>query len=155
MVRQDRLEWRAEVVAADLPRIRPGQAAQLTLPGGGSITGSVRSVDPTLSTRTRTAIVRIDLPSGAARAGMFASGDIIAGDPAPALTVPAAAVLTRDGRSLVFVVDGDSKVHEQRISTGRRRDGRIEVLEGLVSGCRVVAAGGAFLNDGDHVAIAP
>lgn len=155
LIRQDRLEWRAEVVAADLPRIRPGLTAQLTLAGGGPITGSVRSVDPTLSTRTRTAIVRIDLPAGAARAGMFASGDIIAGDPTPALTVPAAAVLTRDGRSLVFVVDDDNKVREQRIATGRRRDGRIEVLAGLASGSRVVAAGGAFLNDGDHVAVAP
>lgn len=155
MIRQDRLEWRAEVVAADLLRIRPGQAARLTIPGGATVTGTVRSIDPTLAIRTRTAVVRIDLAPGTARAGMFASGDITAGDSTPALTIPAAAVLVRDGRSLVFTVGSDGLVCEQRIVPGRRRDGRIEVLDGLAADSRIVAAGAAFLTDGDRVAVAP
>ncbi|MBN8524327.1 MAG: efflux RND transporter periplasmic adaptor subunit [Planctomycetes bacterium] len=155
MIRQDRLEWRAEVVAADLARIRPGQTAQLIIPGGAMVTGTVRSIDPTLAVRTRTAVVRVDLAPGTARAGMFASGDIGAGDPTPALTIPAAAVLVRDGRSLVFTVGGDGMVREQRIVPGRRRDGRIEILDGLAANARVVAAGAAFLTDGDRVAVAP
>lgn len=155
MIRQDRLEWRAEVVAADLPRIRPGQAAQLTIPGGARVAGTVRSVDPTLAVRTRTAVVRVDLAPGTARAGMFAPGDIAAGDPTPALTLPAAAVLVRDGRSLVFVVGSDGRVREQRIATGRRRGGHVEIVDGLAADARVVAAGAAFLADGDRVAVAP
>lgn len=155
LIRQGRLEWRAEVVADDLARIRPGQTAQVALPGAGTVTGTVRRIAPTLSARTRTAIISIDLPDGAARAGMFASGDIMAGDPATALSLPAAAVVARDGRSLVFTLDGEGRVHEQRVGTGRRRDGRIEITVGLASDARVVASGGAFLSDGDRVAVVP
>lgn len=155
MIRQGRLEWRAEVVADDLARIRPGQTAQIALPGVEAVQGTVRSIAPTLSTRTRTAIVYVDLPSGAARAGMFASGDIAIGEPVSALSLPATAVLARDGRSLVFVLDGEGRVHEQRVSTGRRRGERIEITAGLAADVRVVASGGAFLSDGDRVAVVP
>lgn len=154
LIRQERLEWRAEVVADDLARVRPGQAATLALPGAGSATGAVRAVAPALSARTRTATVYVDLPTSAARAGMFASGTIEAGDPRPALTVPAAAVVMRDGRSLVFaVIDGTAR--ERRVVTGRRQGERIEITAGLAAEARVVTAGGAFLSDGDPVAVAP
>lgn len=154
LIRQERLEWRAEVVAEDLARIRPGQGATLAVPGAGTATGTVRAVAPALSARTRTATVYIDLPAGAARAGMFASGSIQAGDPLPALSVPAAAVVQRDGRSLVFaVVDGAAR--ERRVATGRRQGERVEITAGLSADVRVVASGGAFLSDGDPVAVAP
>lgn len=156
IIRQGRLEWRAEVLAADLPRIAPGQEATLSLPGGGSASGTVRSVDPTLSTRTRTTIVRIDLPPGSgARAGMFASGAIAAGSPTPATTIPAAALVVRDGRNLVFTVEDGDVVRERRVAVGRRRGDRIEVTSGLDATARIVASGGAFLGDGDRVAVAP
>lgn len=155
MIRKGRLEWRAEVVADDLARIRPGQAASVALPGSAAVQGTVRSLAPTLSTRTRTAIVYVDLPAGAARAGMFASGEISAGDPTPALTVPASAVLVRDGRSLLYTVEEGSTVRERRVTTGRRGSERIEITAGLEAAARVVASGGAFLGDGDRVTVTP
>lgn len=155
IIRQGRLEWRAEVLSADVPRIAPGQEATLALPGGSSVAGRVRSLDPALSARTRTAIVRIDLPSGAARAGMFASGDIAAAAPSPATTIPAAALVVRDGRELVFTVESGDLVRERRVAIGRRRGERIEVTSGIDPGARIVAAGGAFLGDGDRVTVAP
>ncbi len=155
LIRQGRLEWRAEVVAADLPRLAAGQPASVVLPGGGTIQGTVRSIAPSLSARSRTALVYVDLPEGAARAGMFASGDITAGAPAAALTVPAAALLSRDGRSLVFAVDGEGTVRERRVTTGRRRDGQVEITAGLAETERIVASGGAFLADGDRVTVVP
>jgi len=154
IIRQGRLEWRAEVVAADLPRIAAGTAASLVLPGGATLHGTVRRVEPVLSTRTRTAIVYVDLPAGAARAGMFAAGEIAAGGPTPAMAVPASAVVNRDGRSLVFVLDGEV-VRERRVVTGRRRDTLVEIADGLAATDRVVESGGAFLNEGDRVAVAP
>lgn len=154
IIRQERLEWRAEVVAADLAAVAPGQSASLALSGGGALAGTVRSISPTLSARTRTAIVYVDLPAGAARAGMFASGAIAVADPAPVLTVPAAAVLVRDGRSLVFAVGADGTVRERRVATGRRQGDRVEISDGVDAGTRLVAGGGAFLSDGDHVAVA-
>lgn len=154
IIRQGRLEWRAEVIADDLPRIRVGQQAHLDVQGGGRIMGTVRAVAPTLSTATRTAIVYVDLPADGARAGMFANGEIVVGDASPVLTVPATAVLMRDGRSLIFAVDADGTVRACRVGTGRRQDDRVEITSGLDAGTRLVVAGGAFLNDGDRVTVA-
>ncbi|MGE5385125.1 MAG: efflux RND transporter periplasmic adaptor subunit, partial [Betaproteobacteria bacterium] len=76
IIRQGRLEWRAEVNAADISRIKPGMAALVTPPGGTPIRGTVRALAPTIDPQTRNGIVYVDLPNaGAARAGMFARGD--------------------------------------------------------------------------------
>ena len=159
LVRQNRVEWRAEVTAADLPRIAVGQRAVLTLPGGAGISGAVRAIDPVLDTQKRTAVVRVDLPGGqGARPGMFASGVIEVAAAAGVLTVPESAVIVRDGHSLVFTVAagaaGTAKVAEQRVTAGRRRGGRVEIGSGLAADALVVASGGAFLTDGDTVAVA-
>ncbi|MGE0797206.1 MAG: efflux RND transporter periplasmic adaptor subunit [Lautropia sp.] len=61
LIRQGRLEWRAEVPAADLSRIAVGQAAQIRLPDGATIAGTVRTVAPTIDPQTRNGIVYVDL----------------------------------------------------------------------------------------------
>lgn len=155
IIRQGRLEWRAEVMADDIGRIRIGQRASLEIQGAGPASGVVRAIAPVLSERTRTAIVYIDLPVGSARAGMFASGTIAVGEPALVLTLPAAAVISRDGRSLVFTVAADDRARECRVEVGRRQGDLVEIRGGLAAGTRVVAAGAAFLGDGDRVAVAP
>lgn len=153
MIRQGRLEWRAEVPAADLASIRPGQAVEVTLPNVAPIKGRVRMVAPTVDPQTRNGLVYVDLPQGgAARAGMFARGEFQIGSGA-ALTLPQTAVLLRDGFSYVLRVGADSRVQETKVRTGRRIGERIEIAEGLPADARVVAAGGGFLADGDTVRV--
>ncbi len=153
LIRRGRLEWRAEVPAADLARIRPGMAVAVTAGGGAPIAGKVRVVAPTVDAQTRNGIVYVDLAaSGAAKAGMFARGEFALGT-RDALTVPQAAVLLRDGFSYVFEIGPDSKVAERKVTTGRRSGERVEVTSGLEAGARVVASGGAFLGDGDLVRV--
>ena len=73
MIRQGRLEWRAEVTSAELARIKPGLAVTVTAATGAAIQGRVRMVAPTVDPQTRAALVYVDLPSGsAARAGRAA-----------------------------------------------------------------------------------
>lgn len=154
LVRRNRLEWRAAVTAGDLALVRGGQRARVEVAGFGATTAaSVRSVAPGLDPRTRTALVYIDLPAGFARPGLFATGEIEVGAPAPLLTLPAAAVVVRDGRALVFALGADGRVQELRVATGRRQGGRVEIVSGLDSAARVVAGGGAFLADGDRVTV--
>ena len=76
LIRQGRLEWRAEVPAAEIFRVRAGQPVELALPDGGTVTGSVRTVAPTIDPQTRKGVVYVDIGAvdGALRAGMFASG---------------------------------------------------------------------------------
>jgi len=153
MIRQGRLEWRAEVQAADLAQIEPGTPATVTPAGGTAIAGKVRMVAPTVDPQTRLGIVYVDLPSpGSARAGMFARGEFELGS-SSALTLPASAVQLREGFSYVFKVGADSKVTQAKIGVGRRVGDRVEVTSGLEPDARVVASGGGFLAENDTVRV--
>jgi RND family efflux transporter MFP subunit len=155
IVRQGRIEWRAEVTAAQLAEVQPGQAAELQLPSGETVTGKVRIPAPTLDTNTRYGLVYVDVPTDSpARVGMFARGIIRLGV-SPALSLPESAVVLRDGQSFVFEVGPDDRVLQRKVETGRRADGRVEILSGLASAAKVVASRGAFLNDGDLVRVEP
>ena len=155
LIRQGRLEWRAEVQAGDLARLKPGMAVRVTLAGEGdsAITGRLRMVAPTVDAQTRDGLVYVDLPApGAARAGMFARGEFVLGS-RRALTLPQAAVKLRDGLSYVLQLDGDSKVREVKVGVGRRQGDRLEITGGLDAAARVVADGVGFLGDGDTVRV--
>ncbi|MCU0765969.1 MAG: efflux RND transporter periplasmic adaptor subunit [Gammaproteobacteria bacterium] len=153
LVRQNRVEWRAEVMAEQLARIQPGQPARVRLAGGETVEGTVRVASPTFDPATRMALVYVDLPAaGAARPGMFARGEILVAA-APALTVPESAVVLRDGKSYVFVVGPERRVAGREVATGRRATNRVEVVSGLGTDERVVSRGGAFLADGDAVRV--
>lgn len=161
MIRQGRLEWRAEVTAADLARIRPGLTVTVHPPGGDAVDGRVRAIGPTVDVQSRTALVYVDLlPTDAgttgttgtmsARAGMYASGEFQLGN-APALTVPQSAIVLRDGFSYVFRVNPDNRVSQLRVRTGRRDGTRVEVLEGVTPDMAIAVDGAGFLNDGDLI----
>ena len=155
MIRQGRLEWRAEVIAADLSRLKPGTRAQVKAANGAELTGKVRMIAPTIDPQTRSALVYVDLPTvlGANapfKAGMFASGQFELGT-SDAMTVPQQAVVVRDGFSYVFRLNADQRVSQLKVQTGRRLADRIEVLGGIKADALVVAGGAGFLNDGDLV----
>jgi RND family efflux transporter MFP subunit len=152
IIRKGRLEWRAEVAAPELARLKPGQAVFVTPSGGEPIKSTLRIVAPSVDTQTRNGLVYVDLPSGTtARAGMFARGEIDIGADSRAMTLPQAAVLQRDGFDYVFLVGSDSKVVQTKVMLGRRLNDRVEILAGLDASSIVVAAGGGFLSDGDLV----
>ena len=155
LIRQGRLEWRAEVTATELGDIRAGASVRLTAASGQTLSGRVRTVAPSVDPQTRQALVYVDLqgPTGSARAGMFARGEIVLGS-SSARTVPQSAVVVRDGFSHVFSVGADQRVTQHKVQTGRVQGGQIEVLSGLPEGAKVVASGGAFLNHGDAVRVA-
>ncbi|MBI3897977.1 MAG: efflux RND transporter periplasmic adaptor subunit [Gammaproteobacteria bacterium] len=153
LIRQQRLEWRGEVSADQLARIRPGVAAQVTPAGGDTVIGNVRMVAPTVDPQTRNGIVYVDLPNpGPAKAGMFARGQFELGK-AQALTLPQSAVLLREGFAYVFRIDAASKAIQTKVGTGRRVGDRIEITSGLDHTAKVVASGAGFLSDGDVVRV--
>lgn len=165
LIRQGRLEWRAEVTAADLARVKPGQAVSLKAANGVVAKGRVRMVGPTVDTQTRAALVYVDLLAGtpeAIKAGMFAAGELVLGDSA-ATTVPQQAVVNRDGFTYVFVLAdpkgadaaGTARVQRLKVQAGRRVGDRVEISGGLPADAtpRIVVQGAGFLNDGDVVKV--
>ena len=158
LIRQGRLEWRAEVTATELGRITTGTTALITAASGARMAGRVRTIGPTVDPQTRAALVYVDLTplpgaaSGSARAGMFARGEFDLGA-TPALTVPQPALVVRDGFSYVYRVNPDTRVSQVQVQTGRFQDTRVEIVSGLAAESRIVASGAGFLNDGDLVRI--
>ena len=97
LLRQKRIEWRAEVPEALVSRVKPGQNADLISADGAQIEGKVRAVAPTVSMNNRTALVYVDIHTGNARPGMFARGSIDVGS-GDALLVPAPSVVMQEDR---------------------------------------------------------
>ncbi|MDR3367537.1 efflux RND transporter periplasmic adaptor subunit [Rhodoferax sp.] len=151
LVRQRRVEWRAEITGKQLSALKPGQTAKITLPDGQQVSGRLRLIGPTLDSNTRNGLAYIDLPIGsAARPGMYVRGEIDTGQ-ALALTVPSSAVVQRDGNSYVFEKDGATKVAQRQVQTGRRQGDLVEITSGITAQAQLVRSGGAFLKDGDPV----
>ena len=156
LIRGSRLEWRAEVSAADLGKLKPGVAATLTAPNGERIQGRVRMVAPTVDPQTLNGLVYVDLPvaetGNALRAGTFARGEFELGRER-ALSLPQSAVLLRDGFSYVFRLDQQNKVAQTKVATGQRMGDQIAIVRGIAADTRVVASGAGFLADGDRVRV--
>ncbi len=159
LIRQGRLEWRAEVTSAELGRVAPGTAATLTTASGAKLQGRVRMIGPTVDPQTRNALVYVDVRPAAGSAapalpGMFARGEFTLGA-APALSVPQSAVVVREGFSYVMRVNPDNRVSAVKVQTGRVAGDRVEITSGLPADARLVASGGSFLNEGDLVRVVP
>lgn len=155
MIRQSRLEWRAEVTSAELPRIKVGTTTLVKAANGAELKGKVRVIAPTVDPQTRYALVYVDLPGGDTnaapfKAGMFASGRFELGN-SDAMTLPQQAVVVRDGFSYVFRLNVDQRVSQIKVQTGRRLGERLEILGGIAPGAQVVLNGAGFLNDADLV----
>jgi hypothetical protein len=159
MVRQGRLEWRAEVTAAELGRLRTGAPVLVTAANGTELKGRIRMFAPTINPQSRSALVYVDLllqsdKTASAKAGMFAKGEFDLGT-SDALTVPQQAVVVRDGFSYVFRVNADNRVSQIKVNTGRRLADRVELIDGIDPGTTLEVNGAGFLNDGDLVKVVP
>lgn len=154
LLRQDRVEWRAEVPEAQLSQVKAGQAVEVFASDGTALKGRVRMVAPTVQANSRTGIVYVDITGGSnARPGMFARGEIAAGSGAGIL-VPIASVVMQDGYSYVFVVGEGNVVERRRIEQAGVHGQQLQVASGLAAGDVIAVQGAGFLKDGDKVAVA-
>ncbi len=152
-IRQNRVEWRAEIPESQIGRIRAGMPAKVRRADGTYAVGRVRTIAPALDSATRRGIAYVDLKlENGIRPGMFATGSIEVGQ-APTRILPLAAVTVRDGFSYVFVLGSDNKVSQRRIQVGRFFADGVEVVDGVETADAVVAQGAGFLRDGDQVRV--
>lgn len=151
------IEMRGVVAEQDMPRLRVGQLSHIHLSGvAQAYEGKVWQVGAIIDPATRQGSVRIALPSAEAnlRPGAFARGEIEVGTVRGAV-VPQTAVLADAGGNHVYAVGPDDRVVRRAVTVGgMHRDGLL-ITAGLVAGERVVAAAGAFLREGEQIAVAP
>lgn len=152
LTRDGALELRTELSERDLVRVAPGQTVALRVAGAaGTLTGTVRRVEPLVDVATRLGHARITLEgAGVLKSGMYADAEILVVRKM-ALAVPVTAISTdRDGAT-VMQVDAEGRVRRAKVETGIRDGGWVEVVSGLTGGDRVVTKAGAFVRDGDRV----
>ncbi|MGV0885546.1 efflux RND transporter periplasmic adaptor subunit [Acinetobacter venetianus] len=156
LIRDQRLEWRAEVTSEDLYKLKEGMNVRVFSPDPAqpAVSGKVRMIAPVIDPQTRYGLVYVDLPTTqAVRMGMFVKGEFDLGQKS-ALTIPQTALLLRDGFSYVFIVDQQNRVSQQKVSVGRRVGDRVEILDLANDNVKLVSSGTGFLTDGDLVTVA-
>ena len=151
IIRDGAIELKADVAEDAVLRLAPGQAVTVTLAGGAAtLKGAVRLVEPTLDPQSRLGrvYIRFEEP-GKARAGMFASAEIVAAEK-QAITLPLSAVTTANGETVARRVE-DGVVKLVPVETGIQDGQMIEITGGLAEGDEVVAKAGAYVRDGDRI----
>ena len=141
-----------DVAERDLSMVVVGQKANVRLRAypDRTFTGEVTLIYPHLKAETRTARIRIELPNPAnlLRPDMYAEVEIATGTAAPVLTVANSAVIDSGNRQVVIIDKGEGRFEPREVKLGRRGDGRVEIMEGVADGDKVVVSAN-FLIDAE------
>ncbi|SOY68427.1 efflux RND transporter periplasmic adaptor subunit [Cupriavidus taiwanensis] len=155
------LEVEADVAESNIARIRVDQPCELLLDAlpGLRLAGEVSRIVPTVDRSKATVLVKVRfvdrdarvLPDMSAKIA-FLSRAATAQDRQPVVAVQPAAVATRDGRQVVYVVR-DGKAHEMTVKRGDKL-GELVAVQGLRPGDMVVLSPGDQISDGSRVTTA-
>jgi membrane fusion protein, multidrug efflux system len=140
-----------------LSQLRDGQTLQLTLDAlpDKAYDGKVYAVNPLIDANGRSIVIRAQVPNkdGRLRPGMFARVRLFTSESKEAVVVPEESLFPVGDEKFVYkVVDG--KATRQKIDIGLRREGKVEVVNGLTADDVVVTAGALKLREGAPVSIA-
>ena len=142
----------AEVFEYELPWIKEGDAAQITVEGqpGREFHGHIDYIYPYLDMKTRTAKVRLlfDNADGALLPEMFANVVLRSKRSEPAVLVPAEAVVRSGTRKQIFVVTSPGKFEPREVEVGITSEGKTQILKGISAGEEVVTSA-QFLIDSE------
>ncbi len=118
-------------------------------------TGKLTLIDRAVDTQTGTVKVRLTFPNPEKmlRAGMSTTVRVLSNAAEPSIVIPYKAVTEQLGEYFVFVVGDSSKVHQQKIVSGRTIGANIIVKEGLNSGDKIVVQGVQNLREGTTISI--
>jgi HlyD family secretion protein len=155
MIRDSRVELRAEVPEMDLPRLKAGQDATIIVNDidPQRFAGKIRLIGATVDPATRIGMVYIALPEDPVlKPGMFVHGEIRTGT-GNVLQVPEQAIVYKDAKPAVFVIDQDAHAKLHMVEVGARVGGVVEIVSGVAAGERVALAGAGYLKDNDLVRI--
>ncbi|HEX6283386.1 MAG TPA: efflux RND transporter periplasmic adaptor subunit [Pyrinomonadaceae bacterium] len=151
IVRTNPLRIRIDIPEQAIPEVRVGQSVSATTSAwpDKNFAGRVARIAPSVSATSRTLTVEaeIDNTGGALKPGQFATVRILQERAAPAVLVPARAVITEAGVSRVFVIK-DGRAEQRLVQTGQTEGDLIEVKSGVAADEQVATSGLELLADG-------
>ena len=115
-------------------------------------TGTVRTIDSRIDPVTRAVTLRAEIPNPERelRPGMLLTLRVFQPE-RQALVIPEISVIQVAQDAHVFRVKADDTVEQVDVTLGQRRDGEVEVVEGLAAGDRIVVDGTVKLRSGARV----
>lgn len=157
------LEVEADVSEANITRVLPDQACEIRLDAYADrrYQGYVTKVVPTADRAKATVLVKIKfknyddrvLPEMGAKIAFLAQGfDESSARAKSLLTIPAAAVASRNGQQVVFQIK-DDRATELPVVLGERMGNLVEIKEGLKEGDKVIRKIDENLRAGSKVSI--
>jgi membrane fusion protein (multidrug efflux system) len=139
-----------------LPDLSVGQGIEINVDAlpGKSFPGEIFAIDPLVDVNGRAIKVRarMDNPGLVLRPGLFARILVKGKQSREVVMVPESAIVPRGGETFVFRIE-NGKAAETRVRVGERRNGEVEVLEGLLADAAVVTAGQEKLRNGVDVEV--
>ncbi len=139
----------AEVKEKDIALLRVGQDATLRVLAfpDETFTGKVMLLGDEIEAKTRTLEVRILLEnaSGKLKPGNFADVEIVTDVLGGVLVIPDDALQTLEDQQVVFVAGDGNTFTKRTVRVGREQNGRVEIVDGLREGERVVTTGSFLL----------
>ncbi|MGM0602670.1 MAG: efflux RND transporter periplasmic adaptor subunit [Bacillota bacterium] len=119
------------------------------------IKGTVTNIAPAADPSSRTFLVKVQIENedNRLRAGMFADVRLVKGEAGFSVVVPVESIvdLNEDNPYLFTVEDG--KAVKKNVKLGIKTDSRVEILEGLSAGEKVIFRGQNNLQDGTEVEV--
>jgi membrane fusion protein, heavy metal efflux system len=139
----------AEIKERDIGAVRVGQEAKFNVIAypGETFHGKVVRIANEVEKESRTLEVRIETDNGDGRLkpGMFADVEITTDVLQNVLIIPDAALQTDEDRQIIFVALGGNKYQKRGVTLGLEREGRVQVLDGVSQGEKIVTDGSFIL----------
>jgi RND family efflux transporter MFP subunit len=147
-----RLQLEASVPPAAIGQVKVGQPMSFRVEGFGErdFAGSIERINPSATAGSRSISIYavIDNREGLLRGGMFAQGALTLARVENTLTVPATAVREEIGQTYVYAIE-NGLIKRKNVKVGPADSaGRVQVLEGLSAGDRIVRANLGSLREG-------
>ncbi|HMP90657.1 MAG TPA: efflux RND transporter periplasmic adaptor subunit [Kiritimatiellia bacterium] len=159
LVRMDPLEVEFRVPERHLSRIALGQPVVMKSPAfsAETLSGVISFIDPIVNPDTRTVLTKalIQNENHRFRPGLFGSLDVILEERPNAIVIPESAVRYAGDQASVVIMDANDRAEFRNVVVGQRLPGRIEIVEGLSDGERVVVEGYQKMGPGTGIVISP
>ena len=151
----ENLQISAAIPERYVSELKPGLKADISLQSYPDVVfeAFISRVSPVVdkASRTKEVILHFAKKDSRINAGMFAKVKLYTSKYSGEIVVPSDAVVSDDEYSYVFVIDENCVAEKRTVKTGKSVDAKVQILEGLQSGERVIVEGMLSVSDGIKV----
>jgi HlyD family secretion protein len=149
LLQDHRMKVEVDVLESDLVHVEEGATASVHVPALGAqddstawVSGTVWAVNPQVERESGTGRVTVSIPNPEGRlvSGLYANVRLETERLQDRLVVPDEAVLVRQGRDLVFVIE-DGHAQWSYVELGARSGDRVEITDGVAPGDTIAVDG--------------